>query len=109
MKCTQFQELRVKMLQLVENEYLAFKSLNDEQKLIFSQMRTKKSEGFKQREEIVKSMIRKQQVCLLFFTTNYYQQYWLHPHHLFSFDLLIVFLYVLFSCTNFGYENCTVF
>ena len=44
MKCTQFEELRVKMLQLVENRYVAFKSLNDEQKLFFfSQMRTKKS------------------------------------------------------------------
>ena len=44
MKCTHFEELRAKMLQLVENKYVAFKSLNDEQKLfIFSQMRTKKT------------------------------------------------------------------
>ena len=44
MKCTQFEELYAKMLQLVENKYVAFKSLNDEQKLfIFAQMRTKKS------------------------------------------------------------------
>ena len=33
MKCTQFEELHAKMLQLVENKYVAFKSLNDEQKL----------------------------------------------------------------------------
>ena len=44
MKCTQFEELRAKMLQLVENKYVTFKSLNYEQKFfIFSQMRTKKS------------------------------------------------------------------
>ena len=43
MKYTQFEELRAKMLQLVEYKHVAFKSLNDEQKLIFSQMRTKKS------------------------------------------------------------------
>ena len=35
MKCTQFEELRAKMLQLVENKYVAFKSLNDEQKLFY--------------------------------------------------------------------------
>ena len=34
MKCTQFEELPAKML-LVENKYVAFKSLNDEQKLFY--------------------------------------------------------------------------
>ena len=44
MKCTQFEELRAEMLQLVENKSVAFKSLNDEQNFfIFSQMRTKNS------------------------------------------------------------------
>ena len=33
MKCTQFKKLRTKMLQLVEKKTIAFKSLNDEQKL----------------------------------------------------------------------------
>ena len=33
MKCAQFEELHAKMLQLVENKYVAFKSLNDEQKI----------------------------------------------------------------------------
>ena len=35
MKCTQFEELRAKMLQLVEKKYVAFKSLNGEQKLFY--------------------------------------------------------------------------
>ena len=44
MKCTQFEELHAKMLQLVENKCVAFKSLYCEQKLfIFSQTRTEKS------------------------------------------------------------------
>ena len=33
MKCTHFEELGAKMLQLVENKCIAVKSLNDEQKL----------------------------------------------------------------------------
>ena len=69
MKCTQFEELRAKMLQLVENKYITFKSLNDEQKLFYLFTNEDKEvcrgiskftfEGFKQREKIVKSMIRK--------------------------------------------------
>ena len=66
MKCTQFEELRAKMLQLVENKYVAFKSLNDEQKLFYLFTNEDKEvchgiskftfEGFKQREKIVTSM-----------------------------------------------------
>ena len=69
MKPTQFEELRAKMLQLVENKYIAFKSLNDEQKLFYLFTTEEKevchgiskftSEGFKQREKIVKSMTGK--------------------------------------------------
>ena len=69
MMCTQFEELRARMLQLVENKYVVFKSLNDEQKrFIFSRMRTEKSvvvyqnlllKDSKQREKKVESMIRK--------------------------------------------------
>ena len=44
MKGSQLEELRAKMLQLIEHKYVAFKSLNDKQKLfIFSQMMTNKS------------------------------------------------------------------
>ena len=44
MKCAQFEELGVKMLQLVENKCIALKSLNDEQELFtFLQTRTEKS------------------------------------------------------------------
>ena len=35
MKYTEFEELRAKIVQLVENKYVAFKSLNDEQKLLY--------------------------------------------------------------------------
>ena len=69
MKCTQFEELRAKMLQLVENKYVAFKSLNDEQKLIYLFTNENKEvchgiskftiEGFKQCEKIVKSVTGK--------------------------------------------------
>ena len=69
MKCTQFEELRAKMLQLVENKYIAFKSRNDEQKLLYLFRKEDKEvchgiskftfEGFKQCEKIVKSMTRK--------------------------------------------------
>ena len=69
MKCTQFEELRAKMLQLVENKYVAFKSLSDEQKLFYLFTNEDKEvcrgiskftfEGFKQREKIVKPMTRK--------------------------------------------------
>ena len=69
MKCTQFEELRAKMLQLVENKDGAFKSLNDEQKLFYHFTNEDKEvcrgiskftfEGFKQREKIVKSMTGK--------------------------------------------------
>ena len=61
MKCTQLEELRATMLQLVENEYVAFKSLNDEKKLFYLFTNEDKevcrgiSKGFKQREKIVKS------------------------------------------------------
>ena len=68
MKCTQFEELRAKMLQSVENKYVAFKTLNDEQNLfifryedkdVYHGISTFTFEGFKQREK-VKSMTRKQ-------------------------------------------------
>ena len=69
MKCAQFEELPAKMLQLVENKYVAFKSLNDEQKLFYLFTTEDKEvchgiskftfEGFKQREKIVKSMTGK--------------------------------------------------
>ena len=69
MKCTQFEELRANMLQLVENKYVAFKSLNDEQKLFYLFTNEDKEvchgiskftfEGFKQHEKIVKSMTGK--------------------------------------------------
>ena len=69
MKCTQFEELRAKMLQLVENKYVAFNSLNDEQKVFYLFTNQDKDvcrgiskftiEGFKQPEKTVKSMIRK--------------------------------------------------
>ena len=36
MNCTQFEELCAKMLQLVENKYVVFKSLNDMQKTFLS-------------------------------------------------------------------------
>ena len=84
MKCTQFEELRAKMLQLVsvENKYVAFKSLNDEQKLfcLFTNEDKKVCtcrgiskftfEGFKQREKIVKSMTGKYSNI-----ANYYKKY----------------------------------
>ena len=68
MKCTQFEELRAKMLQLGENKYVAFKRLNDEQKLYLFTNEDKEVcrgiskftfEGFKQREKIVKPMTGK--------------------------------------------------
>ena len=69
MKCTQFEKLRAKMLQLVENKYVAFKNLNDEQKPFYLFTNKDKEvcrciskftfEGFKQREKIFKSMTRK--------------------------------------------------
>ena len=69
MKRSQFEELRTKMLQLGEYKYVVFKRLNDEQKLFYLFTNKDKdvcrgiskftSEGFKQREKIVKSMIRK--------------------------------------------------
>ena len=35
MKCTQYKKLRAKVLQSVENKYIALKSLNDENKTIY--------------------------------------------------------------------------
>ena len=68
-KCTQFEEFRAKMLQLVENKYVAFKSLNNEQKLFYLFTIEDKEvicgiskltfQGFKQREKIVKPVISK--------------------------------------------------
>ena len=66
MKCTQFEELRAKVLQLVENKYVAFENLNDGQKLFYLFTNEDREvcrgiskftfEGFKQCEKIFKSM-----------------------------------------------------
>ena len=84
MNCTQFEELRAKMLQLVENKYVAFESLNDEQKRFYLFTNEDKDvchgiskftfEGFKQREK------NSGQVNDWEVIANYYKKYWLHPH-----------------------------
>ena len=69
MKCTQFEELLAKMLQLVESKYIALKSVNNEQnhfylftnedKEVYRGISKFTFEGFKQLEQIVTPMIRK--------------------------------------------------